>query len=129
MSQQRSLSPQVILIYFDIHIIINILLSYHILVILFVYITINGLCFGKMGLHTSLLRINPFQNRPHVCSTSLFKTLQEMEKLLLTSNFSLKLLLTSNFSFSRSAFFYQFEELSSIFTEFEIVICKLLLFG
>ena len=36
--------------------------------------------------------LNPFPNKPwflHVCSTSLLKTLQEKEKLLVTSNFSI----------------------------------------
>ena len=64
---------------------------------------------------------NPFPNKPwflRVCCTNLLKTLCEKEKLLVTSNFS----------FSHSVF-YQFEELSSIFIQFEIVVCKLFLFG
>ena len=78
---------------------------------------------------------NPFQNKPwflRVCSTSLLKnavgkgeiarnklkTLQEKEKLLVTSNFS----------FSHSVF-YPFEELPFIFIKFEIVVCKLCQFG
>ena len=65
--------------------------------------------------------INPFPNKPwflRVCSTSLLKTLQEKEKLLVTSNFS----------FSHSVF-YLFGELSAIFNELEIVVCKLFQFG
>ena len=61
---------------------------------------------------------NPFPNKPwflRVCGISLLKTLRETEKLLVTSNFS----------FSHSVF-YLFEEISSIFNEFEIVICKTL---
>ena len=46
--------------------------------------------------------------------TSLLKTLWEKEKLLVTSNFSF-------FHY----FFYQFEELTSIFIKFEIVVYKL----
>ena len=64
---------------------------------------------------------NPFPNKPwflHVCSTSFFKTLWENEKLLVTSNFS----------FSRSVF-YPFVELSAIFVNFEIVVCKPFQFG
>ena len=57
----------------------------------------------------------PFLNKPwflRICSTNLFKTLWEKEKLLVMSNFS----------FSHSAF-YQFGELS--FVKFKIVVCKL----
>ena len=64
---------------------------------------------------------NPFPNKPwflHVCSTNLFKSLLEKEKLLVTSNFS--------FSYS---VFYPFEDLSPIFIEYEIVVCKLIQFG
>ena len=43
----------------------------------------------------------------HVCSTSLLKTLQEKEKLLVTSNFSFSHLV-----------FYPFEELSPILITF-----------
>ena len=60
--------------------------------------------------------INSFRNKPWfllVCSTSLFKTLREKEKLLVTSNFS----------FSHSVF-NRFGELSAIFKKFESVICK-----
>ena len=39
-----------------------------------------------------------------------------------------KLLLMSNISFSHIVF-YPFEELSSIFIQFEIVVCKLFEFG
>ena len=53
-----------------------------------------------------------------VCSTSLLKTLQEKEKLLVMSNFS----------FSHSVF-YLFKELSAILIKFEIVVGKLFQFG
>ena len=61
--------------------------------------------------------INPFPNKPwflRVCSTSLLKTLWEKEKLLVMSNFS----------FSHSVF-YPIEVHSSIFINFEIVVCTL----
>ena len=64
---------------------------------------------------------NPFPNKPwflRVCSTSLLKTLWEKEKLFITSNFS----------FSHSVF-YLFEDLSSIFIKFEIVVCIPFHFG
>ena len=67
------------------------------------------------------ISFNPFPNKPwflRVCSTSLLKTLREKEKLLVTSNFS----------FSHSVF-YLFGELSAIFNELEIVVCKLFQFG
>ena len=51
-------------------------------------------------------------------NTSLLKTLWEKEKLLVTSNFSLS-----------HSVFYPFGELSPIFIEFEIVVCKLFQFG
>ena len=61
---------------------------------------------------------HPFPNKPlFSCSTSQLKTLQEKEKLLLTSNFS----------FSRSAF-YPFGGLPAIFIKYEFVICKLFQF-
>ena len=47
-----------------------------------------------------------------VCSTSLLKTPREEEKLLVTSNFSFSLCVLD-----------PFEELSSIFIKFEIVLC------
>ena len=56
----------------------------------------------------NLSSINAFQNKPlflHVCCTSLLKTLWEKEKLLVTS-------------------FLCFEELSSIFIKYEIVVCN-----
>ena len=53
-----------------------------------------------------------------VARTSLLKTLWEKEKLLVRSNFS----------FSQSVF-YLFEEESSIFVKFEIVVCELFKFG
>ena len=58
----------------------------------------------------------PFPNKPWflpVCRTSPLKTLLEMEKLLITSNFS----------FSHSVF-YPFLELSAIFIKRKIVVCK-----
>ena len=61
--------------------------------------------------------INPFPNKPwclRACSTSLFTTLWEKEKLLVTSNFS----------FSHSVF-YPSGELSASFIESEIVVCNL----
>ena len=55
----------------------------------------------------------------YVSAVQVFKkTLWEMEKLLVTSNFS----------FSNSIF-YPFGELSVIFIKFEIVVCKLFQFG
>ena len=47
--------------------------------------------FVDVGHDGKILFINPFPNKPwilRVCSTSLLKTLQEKEKLLVTSNFS-----------------------------------------
>ena len=70
---------------------------------------------------TKIAPFNPFPNKPwflRVSSTSLLKTLWEKEKLLVMSNFS----------FSHCVL-YQFEELSTNFIEFEIVICKLFQFG
>ena len=67
------------------------------------------------------ISLKPFPNKPwflHVCSTSLLKTLWEKEKLVVTSNFS--------FSYS---VFYLFGELSAIFIDIEIVVCKLIWFG
>ena len=62
----------------------------------------------------TLSETNPLR----VCSTSLFKTLWEKKKLLVTSNFS----------FSHSVF-YPFVELFAIFVLLKIVICKLFQFG
>ena len=65
--------------------------------------------------------LNPFPNKPwflRACNSSLLKTLREKEKLLVTSNFS----------FSHSVF-YPFGELSAIFIQFEIVVCKHFDFG
>ena len=68
-------------------------------------------------LHSILSRyINLFPNKPrflHVCSTSLLKTLWEMEKVLIKSNFS----------FSHSVF-YHLRELSFIFIKLKIVVCS-----
>ena len=64
---------------------------------------------------------NPFPNKPwflRVSSKSLWKTLWEKEKLLVTSNFS----------FSHSVF-NPIKELSAIFNKFKIVVCKLFQFG
>ena len=63
---------------------------------------------------------NPFPNKPwflRVCSICLLKTLWEKGKLLVTSNFSYT-----------CSVFHPFRELSAIFTEFEIVVCKLFQF-
>ena len=70
------------------------------------------LCFKML----TLSQTRPFFLR--VCSKSLLKTLKEKEKLLVTSNFS----------FSHSVL-NPFGELSTIFTKFEIIICKLFQFG
>ena len=75
----------------------------------------------------------PFPNKPwflRVCGTSLLKTLQENEKLLITSNFSFShsVACYKHFSFSHSVL-YLIEELSVIFIRFEIVVCKLFQFG
>ena len=67
------------------------------------------------------LYLNPFPNKPlflRVGSTNLLKTLWEKEKLLVTSNFS----------FFHSVF-YPFQELSTIFIKFEILVCKLFKIG
>ena len=64
---------------------------------------------------------NPFPNKSlflPVCSTSLLKTLQEKEKLLMMSNFSFF-----------CSVFYPLDELSAIFIQFDIVVCKLFQFG
>ena len=58
---------------------------------------------------------NPFPNKPwflRACNTGLLKTPREKDKLLVTSNFSFSL-----------SVFYQFEELSANFMNFEIVVC------
>ena len=65
--------------------------------------------------------VNPFSHndtfwRPW--ETSLWKTLWEIEKLLVTSNFS----------FTHSVF-YPLRELSGIFMKFKIVVCRLFQFG
>ena len=68
-----------------------------------------------------IVSFNPFLHNDTFCRpwrTNLFKTLWEKEKLLVMSNFS----------FSHSVF-YPFEELSSIFIKFKIVVCKLFQFG
>ena len=82
-------------------------------------------CFQKMCIADTLKqrlvweRFNPFPNKPwvlHVSSTSLLKTLCQKEKLLVT---------ISPFP----SVFYIFGELSAIFIEFKIVVCKLFQFG
>ena len=63
---------------------------------------------------------NHFPNKPwflRVCHTNLLQTLQEKEKLLITSNFS----------FSNSVF-YHFGELCTIFIKAKIVVCNLFQF-
>ena len=80
----------------------------------------NGVGKG-LTLHHTIPTFNPFPNKPwflRVYSTSLWKTLWEKEKLLITSNFS----------FSHSVF-YLFRELLAIFIKLGIVICKLFQFG
>ena len=65
--------------------------------------------------------LNCFPNKLwflRVCSTGLFKTWWEKEKLLVMSNFF----------FSHSVF-HLFLELSAIFIKFEVVVCKLIKFG
>ena len=67
------------------------------------------------------LSLNPFPNKPwflRIYNLSLLKTLQEKEKLLVTSNFS----------FSHSVF-YPFGKLSAILIKVKIVVCKLFQFG
>ena len=73
---------------------------------------------NSLDMKSFWFQFNPFPNKPwfsHVCSTSLLKTLLEMEKLLLKSNFSIP-----------KGVYYPFGKLSAIFIEFETVICKLL---
>ena len=77
--------------------------------------------FDNFRLYIIFLFVNHFQNKPwflRVCSASLLKTLWEKEKLLVTSNFS----------FFHGVFF-PVRELSAIFIEFIIVVCKLYQFG
>ena len=71
--------------------------------------------------HICMSSSNPFPSKPWflcVCKTGLLKTLREKEKLLVMNNFT----------FSHSVF-YPFGKLSTIFTEFENVVCKLFQFG
>ena len=77
--------------------------------------------FEKKFVQSSTIYLTLSQTSPcfsRVCSISLLLTLWEKEKLLITSNFS----------FSHSVF-YPFGELSFIFIEFEIDVCKLFQFG
>ena len=70
---------------------------------------------------TQVVYLNTFPNKPwflRVHSTGLLKTLWEKEKLLVMSNFF----------FSHSVF-YLSRELSNIFINFKIVVCKLFQFG
>ena len=63
---------------------------------------------------TSYDPFNPFPKKPwflRVCSTGLLKTLQEKEKLLVTSNF-----------FFFHSVFYSFGKFSAIFTKLKIVV-------
>ena len=65
--------------------------------------------------------LNPFLNKTwflSVCSSGPLKILWEMEKSLITSNFSFSL-----------SVFYPFGELSDFFIRFEIVVCQLSQFG
>ena len=76
---------------------------------------------GALVFHKHILLFNPFPNKPwflRVCSAGLLKTLWEKEKLLVTSNFS----------FSHSVF-YPSRELSTMFINFKIVVCKLFHIG
>ena len=56
----------------------------------------------------------PKQALVFMCSTRLLRTPWKKEKLLITSDFSFP-----------PSVFYPFEEISAIFTKFEIIICKL----
>ena len=63
-----------------------------------------------------MLKVNPLPNKHwflRVCSRSLLKTLQEKEKLLVTSNFS----------FSHNVF-YPVGQLSAILIKLKIVVCN-----
>ena len=83
--------------------------------------TVSEWCISEWVNPSETSNFNPFPNKPwflRVCRTGLLKTLQEKEKLLVTSNFS----------FSHSVF-YPFQKLSIIFIKFEIVVCKLFQFG
>ena len=89
------------------------------------YITTQSIVSQNNVFHGSIIvrydYLNPFPTKPwflRVCSTSLLKTLWEEEKLLATSNFS----------FFHSVF-YSSGELSAIFIESKIVVCKLFQFG
>ena len=79
----------------------------HILVVIFSFFE-----FGKSQNGAWGNVLSPFLPE-HVCSTSLLKTLQKKEKLLVMSNLS--------FSY---CVFYQFGGLSVTFIKFEIVVCK-----
>ena len=70
--------------------------------------------FNRFAIGVQRTQINPLPNKPwflHVCSTCLLKSLWEKKKLLVTSVFC------------------PFEELSAIFNNSEIVVCKLFQFG
>ena len=59
---------------------------------------------------------NPFPNKPwfvSVCSISLLKILREKKEFFIGSNFS----------FSHNVF-YPFRELSAIFIQFKLIVCK-----
>ena len=77
--------------------------------------------FPSLWLLSKDTTVNPFPNKPwflRVDRMSLLKTLQVKEKLLVKNNFS----------FSHSVF-YCFRELSIIFIQVEIVVCKLFYIG
>ena len=73
--------------------------------------------FGPYWLAQSEILFTNVLTLLHVCSKSLLKTLWEKEKLLVTSNVF----------FSNSVFF-RLGELSAIFIQFKIVLCKLFQF-
>ena len=80
----------------------------------------NRACFRFKLEDTVGMSLNPFPNKPRflrVCGTSLLKTLWEMEKLHITSNYSFSL-----------GVFYPFGKHSAIKMKFEIVICKMFQF-
>ena len=76
---------------------------------------------NKFMVTNGRIRVNPFPDKPwfYVSAEQVFS------KALLKK---VKLIVISNFSFSQSVF-CPFGELAAIFIKFEIVVCKLLLFG
>ena len=75
-------------------------------------------CFSKGFFFPGSLTLSQTSPGFYVSVVQVLKTLWEMEKLLVTSNFS----------FSHSVF-YPSGDLSAIFIKFEIVVCKLFQFG